>query len=409
MKMMGREKMKDEFQRWFKEPDGKLCAVRKMMVVLERKRLEAKARSSRFFWREILKRAAFGLIVVAVFLVLDGNLQSQHANDNALFIDSKGRVGIGTDQPQAPLEVRAPVGSASAIRFGGPAGHAGLVADSVYFGLRDQSDNNRLSILQANGNVGIGKDQPETKLEIAPNQAIKVGSAYLSSGGDYAHLATNEWFDGQKWQTNGPGALVQIHGQNTAFYTHDENGNHVSRMIVNSAGNVGIGTTDPKAALDVKGNAVVSGTINGEDQPLKFTVGDPRDQSRWLAVEKDIEGLCGDDDGCRIKLLMQHEVNDQVRTITEEIYIEQSLVSNNKEPGLRGWTRQSGGGDFEWILDWTGHIYDLCHPWDWFWIKNYQHEYAYGKRGTAYTGQDRYKLSFMSHPHVTATVIIYDR
>jgi len=161
--------------------------------------------------------------------------------------------------------------------------------------------------------------------------------------------------------------------------------------------------------LDVKGNALISGTFNGEDPPMKFTVGNPREQTKWLAVEKDIRSHCGDEDGCRIRLLMQHEINDQVRTITEEIYIEQPQISNNKEPGLRGWTRQSGGGDFVWILDWPGHLYNLFYPWSWFWAKNYRHEYAYGTRGPSYTGTDRYKISFMSHPHVTTTVIIYDR
>jgi hypothetical protein len=50
--------------------------------------------------------------------------------------------------------------------------------------------------IDASGRVGLGTVQPQTKLEIAQNQAIKVGNAYLSSGGDYAHLATNEWYDG---------------------------------------------------------------------------------------------------------------------------------------------------------------------------------------------------------------------
>jgi len=402
--------MKDQLQRRIKKLKGELKAVQKLMGELENGRVKSNPGILSSFRPRMLKRGVMVLTLLAAFLLLDGNLQSQQNSEDALYIDASGQVGIGTAQPQAPLEVRAPAGSATAIRFGDTSGHAGLMADSTHFGLRDAANKDRLTVLQSNGNVGIGTDQPpQTKLEIGQNQAIKVGNAYLSSGGDYARLATNEWYDGQKWQATGLGALIQISGQNTSFYTHDEKGNHINRMTVNGAGNVGIGTTAPKAALDVNGNAVVSGTINGEDQPLKFTVGNPRDQTSWLAVEKDIKDLCGDDDGCRIRLLMQHEINDQVRTITEEIYIEQSGISNKKEPGLRGWTRQSGGGDFVWILDWPGHVYNLCHPWEWFYIQNFRDKRAYGSQGPAYTGQDRYKISFMSHPHVTTTVIIYDR
>ncbi|MFC1522945.1 hypothetical protein ACFL6Y_11110, partial [Elusimicrobiota bacterium] len=48
----------------------------------------------------------------------------------------------------------------------------------------------------ANSKVGIGVTNPTVKLDVAQNNAIKVGQAYLSSGGNYAHLANNEWFNG---------------------------------------------------------------------------------------------------------------------------------------------------------------------------------------------------------------------
>jgi hypothetical protein len=106
---------------------------------------------------------------------------------------------------------------------------------------------------------------------------------------------------------------------------------------------------------------------------------------------------------------MQHEINDQVRTITEEIYIEQSHISNNKEPGLRGYTRQSGGGDHNWILGWSGHLYDLFSPFGWIWARNYKDPRVYGKKGPAYTGKEKYKICFVSPPKITTTLIIYDR
>src|SRR5205085_1715397 len=36
-------------------------------------------------------------------------------------------------------------------------------------------------------------------LNVAQNTYAQVGQAYLSSGGDYVHLANNEWYNGATW------------------------------------------------------------------------------------------------------------------------------------------------------------------------------------------------------------------
>ena len=109
----------------------------------------------------------------------------------------------------------------------------------------------RMSLLN-NGNVGIGTTAPTVKLEIAQNNAIRLGNAYISSGtGDYAHFANNEWYNGTTWQTTAAGALIQLTGQNTYFYRHDAVGNHTASAVINQSGNVGIGTTAPTQRLHV--------------------------------------------------------------------------------------------------------------------------------------------------------------
>jgi len=102
--------------------------------------------------------------------------------------------------------------------------------------------NTRMTIT-GGGNVGIGTTNPSAKLELAPNSAIKLGNAYFSSGGDYVHLANNEWYNGTAWTATAPGALIQISGQDVNFYRHDAAGSHTQSMNINSSGNVGIGTT----------------------------------------------------------------------------------------------------------------------------------------------------------------------
>jgi len=110
------------------------------------------------------------------------------------------------------------------------------------------------------GNVGIGTATPGVRLEVAQNGAIKVGSAYLSSGGDYTHLANNEWYNGGAWTTNGSaGVLYQQSGQNNAWYTHDSGGNHTSRMNLDGSGN-----------LTVTNNLSVAGTITGVCTPRAY-------------------------------------------------------------------------------------------------------------------------------------------
>jgi hypothetical protein len=80
-----------------------------------------------------------------------------------------------------------------------------------------------------------------TKLEVAANTAIKLGNAYFSSGGDYVHIANNEWYNGSAWTTNGSaGEMLQLTGSVTNFYSHDTAGSHTLQMTINGSG-VGIG------------------------------------------------------------------------------------------------------------------------------------------------------------------------
>jgi len=83
-------------------------------------------------------------------------------------------------------------------------------------------------------------DDTSLKTEVTINNdgAIKVGQAFLSSGGDYVHLANNEYYTGSAWVGTAPGALIQLAGQQIVFYRHDGQGNHVSSLVVDTAGNL---------------------------------------------------------------------------------------------------------------------------------------------------------------------------
>ena len=89
----------------------------------------------------------------------------------------------------------------------------------------------------SNGNVGIGLISPTTNLEIVQNGALKLGNAYLSSGGDYVHLSNNEWYNGATWTQTAVGAMLQLTGQNFNFYSHAATGGaHTLLGTINATG-----------------------------------------------------------------------------------------------------------------------------------------------------------------------------
>jgi hypothetical protein len=114
---------------------------------------------------------------------------------------------------------------------------------------------------------GAGALSVNSSIAAATNSTFQVGVAYLSSGGDYAHLATHEWYNGSAWQTDASvGAMFQITGQYFNWYKHNGSGTHTLLLNLDSSGNLAatgtVSGTNITTGGNVTGNAAnVTGTV----------------------------------------------------------------------------------------------------------------------------------------------------
>ena len=137
---------------------------------------------------------------------------------------------------------------------------------------------------------------------------------------------------------------------------------------------------------------------------LSFTLGDVDLNIYWF-IELPLPSFVTDADGGTIRLIMQHEIDgfDQVRVIDEHIGTEfdnDAFGRRGRFGGRYGWTRQSGGGEWSWILG-DGTPHNLATPWDWAFITDYR-----WLQDNSVLGGDFIRV--YSHPHVTTRVIFMD-
>ncbi|MEO5936757.1 MAG: hypothetical protein ABIP81_06050, partial [Terriglobales bacterium] len=120
------------------------------------------------------------------------------AGANRLFIDSAGRVGLGTNSPEFGLDIRnsdASAAGAALMRLQTPSvngalirfistsanGHdygfgSNFILGTGEFGVYDYTANTSRLMIAGSGNVGIGTSSPSQKLQVA-------GTVYSSTGG----------------------------------------------------------------------------------------------------------------------------------------------------------------------------------------------------------------------------------
>ena len=174
-----------------------------------------------------------------------------------------GNVGIGTATPIANLHIEGTSSPAMVIKETSPTQGASIVLESLrqYLLLSNESGDFKIQDLTAGtarltldstGNVGIGTTSPGAKLEVAGQVKITGGTPGAGNvlTSDAAGLAS--------WQAPAAGA----DGDWTV------SGNDMSSAV---SGNVGIGTTNPTAKLDVVGS--IKSTMWNVSEPIPYSTG----------------------------------------------------------------------------------------------------------------------------------------
>ncbi len=192
-----------------------------------------------------------------------GVVEYDHSNDSMAFstsatekmrIDSSGNVGIGTTSPGAKLEV---VGSGTAAIFGDgtrafkvytDADEVSLLAEGSV-PMKFYTSGSEKMRIDSSGNVGIGTTSPATKLHIAD---VSTPTIRIEDTTNNKNL--------QLFHDNNNSYIRSSTGSQLRFQT---NGNN-DRMLIDTSGNVGIGTSSPASKLEVDGGDVeVSDSLNG--------------------------------------------------------------------------------------------------------------------------------------------------
>ena len=170
-------------------------------------------------------------------------ITGSNANNSILFktngserakIDSSGNVGIGTTSPSTKLHLGGTAPGDSIIRqdstSSGTNWEIGERVAGKWQIFEDDGDS-IVATFMSTGNVGIGTTSPAQTLHVSSSAATSNGIRISNSEGSFeARVDAGE------------------------FYLYDVDDNRIP-FLINTSGNVGIGTTSPSNALDVQTSA----------------------------------------------------------------------------------------------------------------------------------------------------------
>ena len=224
----------------------------------------------------------------------DGHIKFTTEGTERARLNSSGRLGLGTTNPDTTLTVQSGGDAQMSLKNSSGTtkayvGTAGAFGSAGTDDLRIRSDSSNIVFgfsgaeklrIKANGDVGIGTTNPTTNLHIVSdkNALIKLVSTDANSGIQFIDSDTG----------NKPPVIYGI-GDDFTIWT-----DYLERLRVTSDGNTGIGTTNPSALLHVEKDgtsqvlarfesnlgtsndrfvSLTSPTIDSINEPFTFTTG----------------------------------------------------------------------------------------------------------------------------------------
>ena len=148
------------------------------------------------------------------------------------------------------------------------------------------------------GNVGIGTTSPSEKLEVSGSNTLSIKLSPNNTEATYVTTLTNNYSSTLGTELKSGTYNILTHGNGTGTALNFTNGamtfdfRNSEYMRITDAGNVGIGTTSPTAALDVNGEIAIRGGEGADDARMHFRASD---NSNRFTIETDLDGSTSND------------------------------------------------------------------------------------------------------------------